>query len=79
MITEKIHETMLGSFVEIKFKICSIYEAECAERNSSLKSYRTISRDAGYKPHTQITGRITEQFCEMLTASLSLRRLLEIR
>ena len=28
---------MLKSFVEIKFKICSIYKAQCAEENSPLK------------------------------------------
>ena len=27
---------MLKSFVEIKFEICSIYKAQCAEENSPL-------------------------------------------
>ena len=37
IITEKIYESMLRSFVKIKFEICSIYKAQCAEENSSLK------------------------------------------
>ena len=33
----KNHESMLKSFVEIKFEICSIYKAQYAEENSPLK------------------------------------------
>ena len=33
----KIHESMLKSFVEIWFEICSIYEAQWAEEKSLLK------------------------------------------
>ena len=32
-----MHESMLKSFVEIKFKICGIYKAQCAEENNPLK------------------------------------------
>ena len=28
---------MLKSFVELKFVICSVYKAQCAEENSRLK------------------------------------------
>ena len=28
---------MLKSFIEMKFEICSIYKAQCAEENSPLK------------------------------------------
>ena len=33
----KIYESMLKSFVEIKFEICSIDKAQCAEENGPLK------------------------------------------
>ena len=37
IITRKIHESTLKSFVEINFEICSIYKAQCAEENSAFK------------------------------------------
>ena len=37
IITEKIHESKLKSFVKIEFEIFSIYKAQCAEENSLLK------------------------------------------
>ena len=37
IITEKIHESMLKTFIEIKLEICSIYKAQYAEENNPLK------------------------------------------
>ena len=37
IIIEKNHESMLESFVKIKFEICSICKAQCAKYNSPLK------------------------------------------
>ena len=33
---QKIHSSMLKSFVEINFEISGVYKAQCAEENSPL-------------------------------------------
>ena len=64
IITGKIQESMLKSFVEIEFEICSIYKAQCAEENSPLKFTQLFQETRD----TRIRGRMTEQFCKMLIA-----------
>ena len=37
IITEKIHKSILKSFVEIKFEICRIYKAQCGKEKTPVK------------------------------------------
>ena len=71
---------MLKNFVEIKFEICSSYKTQGAEEKSPLKFTKLFQKTQDTSvTHELYRGRITQRFCKMLIAQLSLRSLLKIR